>query len=133
MKHNILKLLIRSFDKNLSIDKKQLLNKRLESDKNLQNQKYELNEVREFIKKQDYQFKPFFETRVMSKIENIKNELDFISRLFLVYKRIFVFGFSVSCLILIIFYLTGSSIIFDNLFGTNYMNTDNLSVFLMFD
>ena len=133
MKQNILKLLIRSFDKDLSPDKKQLLNKNLKSDKELQNQKHELNEVRELIKKQDYQFKSFFETRVMSKIENIKNEIDFISRLFFVYKRIFVFGLSATCIILIIFYLTGSSITFDNLFGTNYMNTDNLSAFLMFD
>ncbi|MCK5822543.1 MAG: hypothetical protein KAG95_00965, partial [Bacteroidales bacterium] len=110
MKQNILKLLIRSFDKDLSPEKKQLLNKNLKSDKELQNQKHELNEVRELIKKQDYQFNPFFETRVMSKIENIKNELDFISRLFFVYKRIFVFGFSAACILLIIFYLTGSPI-----------------------
>ena len=133
MNKKITKLLIRSFDKDLSPDKKMLLSKNLKSDKELQNQKHELNKVRELIKKQDYQFKPFFETRVMSKIDSIKNEIDFISSLFFVYKKIVVFGVSAAFILLIIFYLTGSPLSFNNLFGTKYMNTDNLSAFLMFD
>ncbi len=133
MNKKITKLLIHSFDKDLSPDKKKLLNKNLKSDKELQSQKKKIKEVRELIKKQDYQFKPFFETRVMSKIDNIKNEIDFISRLFFIYKKILVFGFSAAFILLIVFYLTGNPLSFDNLFGTKYMNTDNLSAFLMFD
>ena len=133
MNKKIKKLLIRSFDDDLPPDKNKLLNKNLQSDKELQNQKHELNKVRELIKKQDYQFKPFFETRVMSKIDNIKNEIDFISSLFFVYKKIMVFGLSAAFILLVIFYLTGSPLSFDNLFGTKYMNIDNLSAFLIFD
>ena len=133
MNHNILKLLIRSFDKDLSTDKKVLLDKNLRNDKELINLKKELNKTRELIQEQDYQFKPFFETRVMSKIENLKNEIDFISSMYGFYKKVVTIGFAVAVILMITFYFTGTPLSFGNIFGTKYMNTENLSAFLMFD
>ncbi len=133
MNQNILKLLIRSFDKDLSPDKKVLLDENLKNDKELQNLKKELNKTRESIQKQDYQFKPFFETRVLSKIENIKNEINFISKMYGLYKKVITIGFAVAVILMIIFYFTGSPLSFGNIFGTKYMNNENLSAFLMFD
>jgi len=115
MKQDMYDLLIRSFDGNLSREEQSLLEEALRSDQDLRREKQRLAEVRSLIGSQEYEFAPFFATRVMAGIESV-NEL-FSEKLFYVFRRMAVVSLVIVAGLLVGTYLQDGTVTLSTLTG----------------
>jgi len=74
MNNQLLKLLIRSFDAELSLSEQQQLQEGLQQSAELRAEKERLLSIRADLGQQEYRFKPFFNARVMNRIEQLGAE-----------------------------------------------------------
>ena len=130
MKKDIYRLLTESFDRTLSNDEQAMLNEALRSDKVLLADKQRLERVRNLLAAEEYDFAPFFETRVLAGIETVR-EL-FSEQLFYTFRR---FAF-ISVIIIAAFvgwtYFHYGSLDLNSMSGLSALNHDSAETFLLY-
>jgi hypothetical protein len=130
-------LLIKSFDEQLSPDETKQLEEALSESDDLRKEKEHLLKLRRVLSSQQYEFKPFFETRVMNRILKLKSgkvfELDFTKNLSTVFKRVAISGIAAIIILLITFYISEGSFSLDTLTGVETFSDDSLISYLLLE
>lgn len=127
MKREHLKLLEASFDRELTSDENKRLQMALDSDPDLRDESEKLSKLRELVKEGALTFNPYFATRVMNRIDKLKeNSLEFA------FWRIAVPGLAAAAIIVLVTLFTGHSLSLDTLMGVNTLQPEYLSDFLIY-
>jgi hypothetical protein len=137
MKNKFLKLMAKSLEIELSESEKAMYKKYLNEHPEWLEEKKSFLKIQEILKTSDFQFKPFFSNRVMTKIRKIRKqkaeEIQFASNLNLVFRRIVYSGIAAIVLILLTIYLTEGSLSYESLFGIESFTSDDVTAYIMFD
>jgi len=99
---------------------------------NFENKDEDLKKIEEFLSKGEFNFKPFFTTRVMAKIDALQPVEQF-NKLFVAFQKIVVPGILVILIFLASIYFVDGGITLDSLVGTGSLSDENLSAFLLFE
>jgi hypothetical protein len=124
---NAKELLFRSYDGEISARENDLLEKALQSDVVLQQEKNHLDEMRKQLSNYQADFSTDFSNRVISKIDRVTKQDDFV----LLFRAIALSGVAAILLILLTIYITDGSLGLDALYGlTGYSPNEELFSYL---
>jgi hypothetical protein len=118
MNDELLDLLYRSFDSNLSKEDQARLGDGLSRDAELREEKKRLEQMRSMVlENADRSFKPFFSARVMRKIKDEAPQSDFFESLVWIFRRVAIVGGLALVLLLATNLLVGRGLSLDSLLG----------------
>ncbi|MCG8604095.1 hypothetical protein MJD09_03730 [bacterium] len=118
MNEELLELLYRSFDSNLSKEDQALLSAGLSRDPELREEKKRVEQMRSMVSENaERSFKPFFSARVMRKIKDKAPQSDFFESLVWIFRRVAVVGGMALILLLATNLLVGRDFSVDSLLG----------------
>jgi len=120
------KLLLRSYDEELSSTEKEALEKGLAESQDLRNEKTTIESIRKMFGSVSPEFEAGFSERVMQKVETIesKNSLPIYS----IFKRVALSGAAAIVALLISIYYTDGSLSLDALYGLYEYAPDEAAV-----
>ena len=131
------KLLIRSFDETLNDRDQQKLNEALIKSAALRKEKEKLAQIRTFSGQSEQSFRPFFASRVMNKLENLRHveseENDQAFQFSFAFNRLAVSGAFLILVLLGITYFTTGSLSLDAIIGISELSTEHLGYVSLYD
>ena len=133
MDKNLLQLLQKSFDSALSNEERLLLEEGLNLFPELMAEKNRLVRLRNVLINQDNRFGPYFASKVMNKINNLKPEAEFAQGIIFAFKRVAIPMFAAAVVLLAISVFTGGSSALDSFMGLDSLQPQYLSEFLLFN
>jgi len=92
----------------------------------------DLKKVKKILSEGKFDFKPFFSTRVMAKIDALQ-PVERFNKLFAAFQKIVVPGIVIILIFLASIYFIDGRITMDSLMGTGSLSNENLSAFLLFE
>lgn len=98
----------------------------------MNNKDEELRKIEQILSKGDFDFKPFFSTRLMAKIDALQPAEQF-SKLLVAFQKVVVPGIAIILIFLASLYFIDGGITLDSLVGTGTLSDENLSAFLLFE
>jgi hypothetical protein len=84
------------------------------------------------LKETDMAFRPFFSTRVMARIDSLRDR-QISLKLFEAFQRIVVPGIAVILIFLMAIYFVHGSISLESIMGTETLSNENLSAFVIYE
>ncbi|MCF6170180.1 MAG: hypothetical protein L3J66_04285 [Bacteroidales bacterium] len=123
---NLKKLLLRSYDDELSATEKETLQKGLSASQELREEKAALDSVRETFGNFTPQFETGFSDRVMQKLE--PEEPGFNTAVYNIFKRVALSGVAAILLLLFSIYYTDGNLSLDALYGLYEYAPDEAAV-----
>jgi len=92
----------------------------------------EFQKISDLLNEADFKFKPFFSTRVMSKIDSLQH-VEFAHKLIPAFQKIVIPGIAVIIIFLAIIFFVNGSLSLDTIMGTEVLSNENLSAFVIFE
>ena len=121
------KLLKDSFDRELTLQEREILQEALKNDSDLKKEAIALQKIRDVLKNENTSFSPFFAEKVMNRIDRQKdNTLEFA------FKRIALPGLIAATILLLISILGGDSFSIETLMGVETLQPEYLTDFLIY-
>lgn len=99
---------------------------------NMLKENEDVRKIEKILSKGDFNFKPFFSTRVMAKIDALQPVEQF-NKLLIAFQQIVVPGIAIILIFLASLYFIDGGITWDSLMGTDTLSDENLSAFLLFE
>ena len=133
MDNKLLHLLQKSFDSPLNSEERSLLEEGLAVSPELNEEKNRLVRLRNLLINQDIRFGPYFASKVMNKINNLKPEAEFSQGIIFAFKRVAIPMLAAAVVLLAISVFTGGSSALDSFMGLDSLQPQYLSEFLLFN
>ena len=137
MGKHLQELLMSSFDEALNEAERQELSRALAESENLSKEKEKLEQIRALVSKNQASYRPYFASRVMNRLENLKHagsfENDESQYLSLAFNRLAVSGALAIILLLGITYFTTGSLSLDAILGISDLSTEHLGYLSLYD
>ena len=133
MDNKLLHLLQKSFDSPLNSEERSLLEEGLAVSPELNEEKNRLVRLRNVLINQDNRFGPYFASKVMNKISNLKPEAEFSQGIIFAFKRVAIPMLAAAVVLLAISVFTGGSSALDSFMGLDSLQPQYLSEFLLFN
>ena len=127
-------LLVASFDRELTEQEQATLEQGLANFTELQAEKANLESIREMVGEQSYAFKPFFASRVMHKIENLKQrsrERGLSVWMLRMFPKVAVSGLAIIIVLMASTYVMEGSFSLDTLLGISEVAAEDADYYLI--
>ncbi len=122
-----LKLLKESYDRELTLQEREILQEALENDSDLKKEAVALQKMRDILKNKNTSFSPFFVEKVMNRIDRQEDKtLEFA------FKRIALPGLIAATILLLISLLGGDSFSIETLMGVETLKPEYLTDFILY-
>jgi hypothetical protein len=92
-----------------------------------------VNKIEKFLENYQPDFSPFFETRLLAKIESFNNEFKVISLYNRFFSKVLYSGITVIAAILIVIFILNGSLSMDSLLGVKDLSPENTLMISMAD
>ncbi|MEO1218523.1 MAG: hypothetical protein AAFY45_33645 [Bacteroidota bacterium] len=125
-KNNLHKLLHRSLHGKLDQGEEAMLSDALEKDGNLREEKRKLLELQDILGSQDFRFKPFFSSRVMSEIDVTRKPVGLFSGINYAFMRVSLPTMVAVFIWILTFWGTEGSLSLDGLLGVAGLSYDEI-------
>lgn len=136
MEKDLYTLLLKSFDAELKPKERQQLEEGLRLDAGLLEEKHKLEKIRTLLAEKEDDFSPFFETRVMGRIEGLAmngwaGNL-FTERLSFVFRRVALLSLGIMLALVITSWIREGSLSLETMTGISELRNDGASTFLLY-
>ncbi|HZK07500.1 MAG TPA: hypothetical protein VFC92_04820 [Bacteroidales bacterium] len=132
MEKKKLQLVIDSFNRELSAEEQQQLNQWLQADEALQAEAEKLRRLHAVVAEAALPFRPFFATRVMSRLENLQ-EATLAQGMAFAFKRLALPMLAAAVVLLLIALAGGNTFSIDTLLGVEQLQPAYLSDFILYN
>ena len=136
MKKDLYRLLLRSLDTELGPKDRKRLDEALEADPGLREEKVRLQRIRSLLAKKEEDFEPYFETRVMGRIEGLEagswTGSLFTERLSFVFRRVVLVSIGILLALVISTWVREGNLRLESIAGLNELKTEEASTFLLY-
>ena len=133
MDKNLFKLLQKSFDSELSHEERFRLEEALKVSPELKAEQNRIENLRNLLINQPASFEPYFASKVMNKISNLKAEAELSQGIMFAFKRVAIPMLAAAIVLILFSIFTGGSVAFDSFLGLDSLQPQYLSEFLLFN
>ena len=133
MEKKLLQLLQKSFDSRLSDEERLLLDEGLKDSPELRAEKVRLEQLRNLLGNLPASFAPYFAAKVLSKIENLKTEVELNQGIMFAFKRVAIPMLAAAVVLILFSIFKEGSVAFDSFMGLDSLQPQYLSEFLLFN